>query len=202
MDRYREVAQMVGSKPQYIRRSLNALFAFSVTAAENYFDLDLDEESIDFSLLLTALGYKNIQSYLTGADKDEKLVGLYLVENPDLLRKDRLAQIIDWLFVRQKDGKTRVVDSRNISRLAVVVDNEKALNQFVDGKTLDQAYIVTEGSGREFNEYMQLASGQLSEAAALVAFVDYSPTLFDISDDVLKQARHINRTLFQKRDDE
>ncbi len=200
-DRYREVAQMVGSKSQYVRRSLNALFAFNVAVSEDYFGLDLDEGAIDFSLLLTALGYKHIQSYLAGADKDETLVGQYLIENPDLLIRERLAQILDWLFVKQKDGKTRVVDSRNISRLAAVIENDKARSQFIEGKSLEQAYIVTEGTGREFNEYMQLASGNLNEAASLVAFVEYSPTLFDISDDVVKQARHINRTLLEKKDD-
>jgi hypothetical protein len=197
-DRYREVAQMVGSKPQYVRRSLNAVQALNLYRDNDKFGLELQEDEIDFSLILTALGYTEIQRFILDAPDDLENTSLF--EQAQHASVERLGHIFEWLYKPTRTGTTRLVESRNIKKLADIVSSEKALKMFYEGATIDSSYISSRGSENEFREHLQDANSFLDAASRLVAFVTYSPTLDDLAQQTLTQATHIHKTIAAKKE--
>lgn len=60
-----ELARTIGSRSDYVRKLLCSLSVFDAMRDEAYFGVKgLDQESVSFSLITTALGYNNIQKFL------------------------------------------------------------------------------------------------------------------------------------------
>lgn len=192
-ERYREVAQMVGSKSQYVRRSLNAVEALNLFQKNAQFGLEISEDDIDFSLILTALGYSEIQKFIL--ENPDELENTSLFEQKDNVSTERLAEIFDWIYKPNRNGATRLIESRNIKKLAEIVSSDKALAMFREGTNIETAYLASRGSENEFREHLQDATGYLDAASRLVAFVTYSPTLDELSQQALTQATHIQKTI-------
>lgn len=191
-DRYREVAQMVGSKPQYVRRSLNAVSALELAKGNDFFELDLDEEEIEFSFILTAIGYSEIQNYILNNESD---VTLHIIENTDQVDLKRLSELFSWMFAESRSGSTRLVESRNIKKLAAIVAAPKALERFRSGANIEQSYLATKGVGDEFAKYLRDADDSLTEASSIIAYVTYSEIVFEVSESAYRQSRHIMNSL-------
>lgn len=192
-DRYREVAQIVGSKMQYVRRSLNALAGYEFAKERDFFEIGIDEDDIQFSFILTALGYTEIQSYVLGVDAGDE--PMHIVERQSQIQEDRMRSLFRWMFEEGVNGTTRLIESRNIRKLAAIVASQKALERFSSGASIDQAYLVTRGASDEFTQYLRNADDSLTQASSVLAFVDYSEITHEVADNAFKQARHIFKTL-------
>lgn len=200
MDRYREVAQIVGSKLQYIRRSLNALAAIDIADQNEFFDLDIKSEDIEFSLILTALGYSEIQKWVLNESDD--LENHHLFEQQNRVNVENLAKLFAWMFEVGKSGATRLGESRNIKRLAAIVSTPRAMERFESGATIESAYLASKGSDDEFLQFLREADDNLKEASQLIAYVDFRDIFLDMANSLFKQSKHVQRSLESKRDEE
>ena len=200
MDRYREVSQIVGSKPQYIRRSLNALAAIDLAEERDFFNLDISLEDIEFSFVLTALGYAEIQKWVL--NDPEKLESAHLVEQSEHVNYENLEKLFSWMFETGKSGSTRLGESRNIKKLAAIISTPRAMERFESGASIDSAYLASTGADDEFMQFMREADDNLKEASQLIAFVDFREILLEIANSVFKQSKHVQRSLETKRDEE
>lgn len=196
-DKYREVSKMVGSKPQYIRRFLNTILAFNIAVEEEFFGFELSEMSVNFSLLLTALGYKEISLFVVDGNAD---AAARLFENGSAIANQHLAELFSWLFVEGPEG-TRVGESRNISKLASILSNREALERFRSGASISQAYLASEGADKEFSTSLNSALSNIEHASTLVAYTSYSKTDEDVSNQIRRQAVHVNSTIVSKKDE-
>jgi hypothetical protein len=91
MDTFRALAKRIGSRADYVARLLTGYEVYRLIEENEYFKIkDLDEDSISFSILTTALSYNNIVSFL----------GLKDATSPSLkgLRLKNLKDLTDWLF--------------------------------------------------------------------------------------------------------
>ncbi len=152
--RCRELARIIGSRSDYVRKLLCSLSVHDRIRDSGYSDMT-GSDDLSFSLLTTALGYSNIQEFLEldwGGDV-----------HSDKMNKARLRELTIWLFDR-REGRTRVGESRNLRQLAGVVANEASLSEFRNGKPLESAYMVSEGAQRTVIEAIWDAGRKLDLA--------------------------------------
>lgn len=174
-EKYIEVARTIGSRKDHIKRNLDALAVFKLIDENAYFDIpDLDEESIKFAVLSTALADERIGSFvgvstiISGAP-----VSRDPILSPAVLNYENVKELTHWLYEKDSKGRTKVGESRNIKDLAAVVSNESALTHFRNGASLKLAYEMTGKTAEDFMELMLNAENSLREAAGIVATVQY-----------------------------
>lgn len=191
-DRAKEVARTIGSRTDFITRALKAYAAYEVAERRDFFDLpDVDESTVKFSLLSTALDYDGIQSFVYS--NPEAPV------NERLLEEGHLRELFTWMFVKQDHGKTRLGESRNLIQLSKVVANPEALERFRRGMDLEQAYRFTDGIDDEFDTIIVSVQSSLRTANSIVAEVAHSDTRSNTINHIVRQARNL-KTAFDEND--
>ncbi|MDD2903470.1 MAG: ParB N-terminal domain-containing protein [Syntrophales bacterium] len=189
---YKTLAKTIGSRADYVAALLTSLSVYDQIQEDDFFGIkSLNEESIDFSLLTTALSYNNIVNFLGLSSRtDPTLTGL---------KKDHLKELTQWIFEKVGEGRTRLGESRNLSRLNSVVSNEKALSSFRAGKPLKEAELLTERPGEIFSIAIVESKARLEVAREHQHLVE-KPAPIDVDNlgEILTMARDI-RTVIKSR---
>lgn len=204
-DRYLDVARTIGSRKDHIERNLDALAAYRVIEKNKFYDINgLDEESIKFAVLSTALADERIGLFAGISTKDDNgfIFSNDVIENQSLLDNQNLKDLTLWLFNKDKDGRTRVGESRNLRLLSAVVDNQKALQMFRNGSELKSAYQHTQGVQEDFIQMLYQAESLIMDAAGMVANVDYDQEGLDTARRIGKNIKHIWETIKSKKESE
>lgn len=187
-DKYKALAKQIGSRADYVAKTLAALDLVELANDNGFFDkARVDPDQIPFSLLTTALSYKTIGDF----------VGVESNEHVDIEKVDvrKLNQLFSWLFVEEA-GTTRVGESRNLRTLARVVSNEKALASFVKGASLEEADVLTEGPLFLVRKMLADAERRLSTAQENLKHVnDLTPDDAERATTVEKVARYLRTSI-------
>lgn len=132
------LAKEIGTNGNYVGRLLTGLTLYKIIEENDFYGLsEVDEESLNFSLLTTALSYKNIASFLGLNDSKDLDAGDLNVKN--------LQRLVSWVYKKNEADVTRLEDSRNLSMLAKVVSNDKALTKFSSGDMkISEAVLLTD----------------------------------------------------------
>jgi len=131
--KFQELARAIGSHWDYVARLLAGLAIFKLMDKRNFFGIEnLDEDSIDFAILTTALSYDNIATKFLELESATDL-------NLQGLNESRLKELIIWLFEKDEHEQTRLGESRNLKKLNRIVASESALKAFRAGDSIDQA---------------------------------------------------------------
>lgn len=202
-NRYSEVARIIGSRSNHIRRSLEALEIYKVIKKRDFFEIeDLNEDSIKFAVLSTALADEKIAKFV-GLQNDltaKSIIVDALISSPSALIEDTIAELTKWIYEKdKKKGKTRVGESRNLRQLAAVVDNPRALAAFRNGALLKVAYLQTADVTADFLELLYQADASLVEAASIVATLDYDDEAYSVASRILENIKLIGRELKHKK---
>ncbi len=137
-EQYRKLAKAIGSRADYVKELLIGLDVYDRIHNKDYFGINgLNEDTIDFGVYYNALRYPNIAEYI-GINKTS--------DNPTKeLKIEKLKELSKW--ISEKDGiqnKTKLGESRNLSKLNAIVEKPKALSLFQSGRSIDEALIYTE----------------------------------------------------------
>lgn len=188
-DRCREVARRIGSRRDFIHKSLRALSVLTIIEEENFFEFeDLDEDSIKFSLLTTALDYEGIRKYFM-TDISKPIV------DSSTVNREKLKNLVFWIFVKTGEGKrSRIGESRNLTKLSDILGSPSACKAFIGGATIEQAYLLTEGVVADFEALCFQIQERLRDANALVADVSLSRQMIDTINSIFKQATRLKGT--------
>jgi len=166
-ERYRVVARMIGSRHNYVRKLLISHLLYQEIEKKNFYDIEeLLEYDFPLSLLTTAVSYANIERFIELVGEPVDSGSEQLVFNPDTFK-----ELVEWLFKKDKTGKAKVPESRNLQKLSAVVVDNKALKAFREGANLEQAYRDTHGAVAEFMDHLRTAEGHLESAMSIVATV-------------------------------
>ncbi len=184
-DRIRQVARSIGSRSDFLSRALKALDAYQSAFDDEFYGLDgVDEESVKFSLLGTALDYEGIQGFVyddvTKEVSERKFVPAHLKE------------LFSWMFEKTENGKTRLGESRKLKELTKVVASEEGLKKFRQGLSLSQAYKLTDGIEEEFDNLTTRIQSNLQEANSIVADIEISDERAATSKSITRQAQQLN----------
>jgi len=202
--RYREVARSIGSgrRTDHIKTNLDALAVYSIMEEHNFFGIEgLNEEKIKFSVLSTALANERLGAFVGLVEKDAEgdYKPYHPIIDPSVVSIKRIRELAEWLYKKGEDGKSRVGESRKLKELAAVVDTPKALAAFRDGATLTYAYQLTSDIGQDFLGLLYQAEGALTEAAGMVATMDYDEQSIQVSRRIIVTIKLIGKTLKERR---
>ena len=158
-DRLRSIARRIGSKADYVARLLTALALFDEIEDAGYFGIPgLDEETLSFSLLALAMNRPALPHFL----------GLKSGQDFELndLDRDNLQYLTFWFFGKDTAGRSTLGESRNVSRLVAIVENEDALHALKSGASLEIAFRLTRDSGTPINDGLTSALSSLRDVGA------------------------------------
>ncbi len=183
------LAREIGSHKPTVAKSLTALGIYEGGRDPNtgkFYQLQrVSDEDVDFSIIYTALSYKNIWRFLEIESSTDTSLNNLNVEHTK--------EIFSWLFAEDDAGNKVVQESRQLPRLNHVLGNDISLNTLRETRNLDYAYDFSDGaeaafrklidnsrktlkslesflSGEELKEVTQI---QLKEIDELTDLIDY-----------------------------
>ena len=150
---FKSLAKEIGSKPYYVGLLLTSLNLYEVAAESKFFSLPMTEKDVDFSYITTALGYKNITTWLGLEDRND-----LAAQN---LNTENLNKLFSWFFVRDQQGETIIGESRAITKLNTIVGYETAVDNLIKSKNLDEAFLYTNGQEEALDKALDIVESSL-----------------------------------------
>lgn len=200
-EKYFEIGRAIGSRSDHIKRNLDALAVYEEIKRNDFYGIEeLDEESIKFSILSTALADERIGYFAGISERDQagNPTPLFPIDDNSSLKRDNIKSLTEWLYKQDGKGRTRVGESRNLRELAAVLDSSRALQAFCNGSSLKNAYLLTSDSTKEFLELLFTSDTALTEAAGMVASVNYDEEALHVSRKMYQTIRLIGKTIKEK----
>lgn len=196
-ERYYEVAKIIGSKRDFIKRNLDAYAIYNIVEENDFFYIDeIKEDLVKFSVLSTALADERVGNFIGLGE----LGSADPIVNHDAINVTHLRELTEWMFKDQGGDRGTVLgESRNIKYLSQVLNNAKATEVLRSGASLDYAYRLTKGVTEDFRNALYLADQSLSSASAVVANIEYSQELYDVALSISKKIKLIGSTIKEKR---
>lgn len=193
-DLYRHLAKLIGSRTDYVAKLLSGFQLYSKIEEKDFFNIPgLNEESFSFSLLTTAVSYSNIKSFLELNDENEQAS----------FREPRLKELTDWMFRRNDENQARVPESRALQTLNAVVRYPEALRKFRDGRSLEEAGLLTDEPIKNFRKLVDQAYKRLQLSQDMIHHIDkFEEQDQSLIEDVTKLARAIFINVKVKREED
>jgi hypothetical protein len=150
------LARETGSHASYIGQMLSALALYEKAEKNNFYELDVEPNNIDFSVLSTALSYSNVVDYVGLEDRTDVALNTVKPEN--------LRNLFLWLFVTKGNQKSIVGESRHLKKLAAVVTSPAAVKELLKSGMLDEAFEFSKGPSIALTEALIHAERRLNAA--------------------------------------
>lgn len=201
---YRAVAEQIGSykRTDYIKSNLDGLAVYEAMEKKNFFGIKgLSEETIDFGTLYTAVGYDQVAEYIGAAKyiaKTDSYERLEPINNPTVLKNERVKRLAEWLYKENEDGETVVGESRRLPMLAKVLASPEARRELESGAPLDIAYGYTSGINEDLMEHLQTARKHLRAANGLAPSSMPGQTLTRAVEELLELTESLSATLSRR----
>lgn len=193
-EQLRKLAREIGSKPDYVGRVLAALNLYERAEAKGFYEVKgLAPDEIDFSVLSTALGYASITKYV-GLDDRKDMVGKHVID-------DHLKNLLTWMFVARGSQKSILADSRNLFKLAAIVESKDAVTFLIREGNLDAAFQLSRGPSQALNLALKEVERKLKDAWDWLPMVKIpDPGDEDRADAIRKRAVEVRDAIKSKRD--
>jgi len=149
----KSLAKEIGSKSYYVGMLLTALTMYELSADNDFFDLPMNENDVDFSYITTALGYTNITDWLGLIDRKDL--------DAEDLNEENLKRLFSWFFVKDQQGETIIGESRKIKKLSSIVASDAAVDNLIKSKNLEEAYLYTNGHEEALDQALDQAESRL-----------------------------------------
>lgn len=186
------VAKVIGSRRDFISRTIRALRTLEIAEENDFFHLKgVDEESVKFSIISTAVDYEGVRDFLFGGEDQAK-------QNPNEPASPDVGatkEFLAWIFERRDDKTTLLGESRNLSKLSKVIASSDGLEAIRTGASLDQAYLLTTGVNEDFDLLCNQIQRALREANSIVSDVDVTEAREDLANSIFKQARNLSKLM-------
>ncbi len=161
----REIAKMIGSRMDYVRRLLVGFQVFQIIEDNGFYRINgLSDISFYFNYIVDSLSRSNIRKFIgVDFDKDKP------TEN---ISEDNLKKWTHWLFEKNDQGKTRLIgNSSDLNDLNLILkdENNDAFIAFDrNGYSLQKAKELTGELDEVFKGFISNAIASLEKADAMV----------------------------------
>ncbi|MGN7832936.1 ParB N-terminal domain-containing protein [Pseudoxanthomonas sp. 22568] len=202
-DRYLEVASRIGSgrRSDYVRKNLDALAVFNLIKKNGFYgDKTMDELSFSFGVLYTAIGDRKPIAGHTGViqyDADSDTIEEYNdpIVYPGRLSKSGVADLYDWCFRSDANGRTVLGESRNLPELAAVLRSKTATKVLRNTRDLSIAYERSGAIADNVLQSLSRAYQELRMVSSMIPTAKPDKTIRDIVGDIDKQLSAIKKVL-------
>ncbi len=158
------VAREIGSNGATVRRNLDALAAYAIIEEYDFYEIEgIEETTFQFGTFYTAVNNVDVANYIGVRNNG---TATNPITNPGAINQSGLEELVRYMFERDEDGNTTLIESRNIVKLGPVLADETALKALQSGQSLESAYRLTSRGRGEFTVYMNRAIEALKEANA------------------------------------
>jgi hypothetical protein len=166
-----EIEQQVGDRAQSIRK--NAIGYYMLHEAKEEFDFNIDRAKKDFSLILLAIGQRNIKFFLgwsrtipnTKQLKSLRLEEIKLDSPVPENHLQNLRDLLSWLYGEGSKVRPAINESRDITNyLSAVVASRIAVEHLRRTRNLIEAYELTDGEEVMLQKLLRTANGKLEKA--------------------------------------
>lgn len=184
---YKSLAKIIGSRADHVKLLLTGLDVYEAIEDNAFFGIEgLDEKSIKFGVLYTAVNKPNI-AYFIGVDFDED-------KPAKKIKTEALKELSKWMFEKNSEGYTRLGESRNLKLLSKIVDphNKKALVAFRNGKSLKDAVLLTDEPQQIFQSSVSESLSKLQTSRDYMHLID-KPERSDM--ETLREITQLSRTI-------
>lgn len=163
------LAREIGSRQDYVGQMLAALNIYEHAEAKEFYKVDgLNPQEIDFSVLSTALSYSNIANFI-GLD------GRQDTEAKNL-KDENLKNLLSWMFVAKSNQRSILGESRNLKKLAAIVESDNAITILAKEGNLNLAYELSAGPAQALNLALKLVEKRLKDAWDWLPMIDNPDT--------------------------
>ncbi len=178
-EEFKTLAKIIGSSPAYVKNILSGLKIYSVIEEHNFFNIDgLDEITVEFGVLYNAVGRKNIATFI-GIDVDAN-------DPSKNINVRHLKELTSWMFAKDDNNNTRLIESRYLKDLDAVLSNAQAIKAFRVGRPLHEAVLYTGKPIVIFNKSINKAIDSLKIARDQMSNIDADETLLNGVEDIVK----------------
>lgn len=187
-----DLAAMIGSRADYVKRVIIAYRLYLLIEENDFFEIEyLNDTTFYFTNLLDSLNRKNIATFLFVDFNKNDPLEYYHSDASDF---KHLKEWCEWLFEKNAENKTRVKSkSDQLTMLASIVGNERALEEFREGKSLKDAAFLTEHADQLFSESITKSIDYIKHAFNIAYNIDDFPlSLDDNLKEIVKICRDIN----------
>lgn len=174
---YAKLAKMIGSRADYVSKLHQALRLYNIANEEAYYGADISEEQISFSWITTAIGYSEISNFIN------------ITDDIEALNRENYKKLFRWMFDPQKKV---IGDSREISKIASIVSQERSLEKLENGSTVDEAILYTSVPSETFLEMLKYARKSLKQAKDAIEQLSEEPSG---ARDILEEITKIVKTI-------
>lgn len=189
------LANDIGSKPDYVGKLLTALSCYKRAEDNKFFDLPVRAEDIEFSLLTTALYYKQIYTWL-GLESSTDI-------EMSNLNADNLESAFAWMFAKDQQGRTILGESRNLKELACIVESADAIQVLKDTGRLSEAFLYTDGPQAALQTAMEQADERIRVIWNMLPKTrPFSETHADVADVLFDRIRDVRKYIREKLEEE
>lgn len=196
-----EIQKEVGDRVQGVRK--NAIAYRMLHEAREELDWDIERAKRDFSLILLAIGQRNIKSYLgwskTAPNSDQlksvKLEEIKLESPVPESHLQNLGDLLSWLYGEGSKVRPVINESRDITNyLSSVVASPSAVEYLKRTRNLIEAYDLTDGEEAMIQKLLRTANTKLEKALG-VAHRHRTPDIVDEAERCYETAERILRSV-------
>ncbi len=188
----REIAKMIGSRADYVRRLLVGYDIYKHIEDQGFYKIpNLNDTTFHFNYIADSLSRSNIADFLginfanTIPTKDKKT--------------NHLEEWTKWLFEKNPQNQTRLKGSSgDLNKLNKILGTPDALQSFRDGESLSKAYQLTDDLNDIFYSSIKRSIESLEQADSITHRVNY---FYDDSKDCLNIVRKLARKIINTIDD-
>ncbi len=151
--------------PTVARKNLTSLAIFDLARKNRYWGTK-GIKSVDFSLIQTALNYKNIVDYF-----NLRASTAYDLGN---LNEQHTKDFFGWCFSHLPDDNspTRLGESRDLKYLSKIVAHKDALRQFIEGRPIQEAAEFAKDPASYLSELIQSAQQYVNDSIMVLQDLD------------------------------
>ena len=199
--RIEDIELQVGDRAQSIRKS--AIGYYMLHEAKEEFDWDINKAKEDFSLILLAIGQRNIKLFLgwsktVPTSKEIKSLKLEEIALGSPVPEDHLRNLRDllsWLYGEGSKVRPVINESRDITNyLSTVVGSKSAIEYLRRTRNLVEAYDLTDGEEVMLQKLLRTANSKLEKALG-VAHRHRSAEVVDEAEKCYETASRVVKTV-------
>lgn len=184
-----ELAKIIGSRRDYVKRLLVGFEIFERIHDQGYFEIPgLNESTFFFNYIADSLRHTNIKDFLgVNLDDEDPIAGL---------DERSLNDWTIWFFEKNTENHTRVkATSEQLTRLDAVLGHSDAFKAFTDdGKPLREAFELTDGNEQVFLDSILKAVNSLKVANGMThSLDDFYESLPDDLRSIIRLVQSIRR---------
>lgn len=155
-EQMKSLARDIGSRSDYVAQLLTALRLYIHAEDDQFFQLPITANDVEFSYLTTALNYRKITDWLGLSHRTD-------IDMPGL-KVDNLKRAFAWMFSKDQQGRTIIGESRNLDKLADIVASADAVTELDRTGKLADAYLYSEGPQTALERALEQATERVAVA--------------------------------------